>query len=143
MISFSLFVYKQISRSRELDHFFVLACDGVWDVFNNDEAAQFLTWLFKMHGSEALDKIAEHLTDCALQKGSRDNISAIVVALERAPRVDARVREESRACDQWLSRRVAEIVHESAQEPSLREVFSRLLCSDVPHLPPGESFLHI
>lgn len=78
------------------DKVLILACDGVWDVIQNDEAVEFLTEIvFAEEGSEievnkgkkrkiaevSAQEGAENLIQLALNDGSKDNISAIVVKL--------------------------------------------------------------
>ena len=57
----------------------LLACDGLWDVFSNAEAIE-LTNAFLEEG-EGLDAISGKMIDAALTKGSKDNISAVIVDL--------------------------------------------------------------
>jgi len=46
----------------------VIACDGLWDVLNNDQVLQYI-----------LDGVdSEQLTNIALERGSRDNISIMI-----------------------------------------------------------------
>lgn len=79
------------------DDCLILASDGLWDVLTNEEACEvarrrILLW-HKKNGSTltnergenvdpAAQDAAEYLTRLALQKGSRDNISVIVVDLK-------------------------------------------------------------
>ncbi|VVA95088.1 unnamed protein product [Arabis nemorensis] len=83
-------------RSRE-DECLILASDGLWDVLNNQEVCEIarrriLMW-HKKHGPPPLTErgkgtdpacqaAAEYLSVLALQKGSKDNISIIVVDLK-------------------------------------------------------------
>ncbi|XP_010537578.1 PREDICTED: protein phosphatase 2C 16 [Tarenaya hassleriana] len=85
-----------IPRARE-DECLVLASDGLWDVMTNQEACEvarrrILLW-HKKHGppplaergkgaDPAAQAAAEYLSMLALQKGSKDNISVIVVDLK-------------------------------------------------------------
>ena len=74
---------RYVERSPS-DAFLVLACDGVWDVMSNAEVGEFL--LERVRGGiEALDELAGALIDECLARGSRDNISAVVVAFAGAP----------------------------------------------------------
>jgi serine/threonine protein phosphatase PrpC len=79
------------------DKVIVLACDGVWDVLQNNEAVEFLTDIvYAEEGSDieqrhkkkrkeapeiSAQEGAENLIQLALNDGSKDNISAIVVKL--------------------------------------------------------------
>eukprot|EP01051_Picozoa_sp_SAG22_P033348 SAG22_NODE_14563_length_371_cov_0.944853_1_plen_85_part_01 len=53
----------------------VLACDGVWDVFTPEQAAEIVL----RYDAGDPQTAAEALADAALATGSRDNISVIVV----------------------------------------------------------------
>ncbi len=54
----------------------VLACDGVFDVLTNDEIAALI------EGVESSHLCAKLIMDAAIQKGSTDNISVVVVDLQ-------------------------------------------------------------
>ncbi|XP_062091085.1 protein phosphatase 2C 77 [Humulus lupulus] len=85
-----------VSRARE-DECLILASDGLWDVMTNEEACdvarrRILIW-HKKHGDTlsgergngvdlAAQAAAEYLSKLALQKGSKDNISVVVVDLK-------------------------------------------------------------
>ena len=85
-----------IPRARE-DECLILASDGLWDVISNEEACEvarkrILIW-HKKNGDftlrergkgvdPAAQAAAEYLSMLALQKGSKDNISVIVVDLK-------------------------------------------------------------
>ncbi|CAN4099497.1 unnamed protein product [Withania somnifera] len=85
-----------VPRAKE-DDCLVLASNGLWDVLTNEEACdvarrRILLWhkkngdtLTKERGENvdpAAQDAAEYLTRLALQRGSRDNISVIVVDLK-------------------------------------------------------------
>jgi len=74
---------KIVDRDNSKDEALILACDGLWDVFSNGEAADELRAIFASGESSAL-KIAEEMIDLALEKNSKDNISAVVVKLPGA-----------------------------------------------------------
>ena len=57
----------------------ILACDGVWDVLTDQEAADLVLERFKVEGP--FEGAAQLLVEIAIQKGSADNITAIVVFL--------------------------------------------------------------
>ncbi|KAK2957319.1 putative Protein phosphatase 2C [Blattamonas nauphoetae] len=58
------------------DVFVILACDGVWDVIGDDEAAEII----KPYGDNCR-KAADVLVKAALEKGTMDNVSVIVARL--------------------------------------------------------------
>ncbi|KAL0208886.1 hypothetical protein P9112_011473 [Eukaryota sp. TZLM1-RC] len=63
--------------------FLIIACDGLWDIFNDQDAVNIAREeLTKKESPEPLSKrMAERLLGSALQGGSTDNISIIVVIL--------------------------------------------------------------
>ena len=75
--------FVEVERSAD-DQFLILACDGIWDVMTNEDVASYV-----------LDKVQGGMTDMAevskalimecLHRGSRDNMSAIIVRLPGAP----------------------------------------------------------
>ncbi|KAJ4866751.1 Protein phosphatase 2C 7 [Raphanus sativus] len=91
-------------RARE-DECLILASDGLWDVMSNQEACEFarrriLLW-HKRNGAlplaergvgedQACQAAADYLSKLALQKGSRDNISIIVVDLKAQRKLKTR-----------------------------------------------------
>lgn len=56
------------------DKFFVLACDGLWDVMSNQEVVDFILKNHKDQRCNISKKLAQH----AINKGSYDNVSVIV-----------------------------------------------------------------
>lgn len=60
------------------DEFLLLACDGLWDVMTNQAAYDRTKELFQL-GESDVSLVAEEMLDTALELGSKDNISCIVV----------------------------------------------------------------
>lgn len=58
--------------------FIVLACDGLWDVLSNACVANFVRK--RLLRGKSPQKVCEHLVKYAYTKGSKDNISAIIVS---------------------------------------------------------------
>jgi serine/threonine protein phosphatase PrpC len=61
----------------ENDEFLIIACDGVWDVFDYQEAVDFVAK--QLTETKNPQKAAEAVARKSLEKGSRDNITALVV----------------------------------------------------------------
>lgn len=59
------------------DEFFILACDGVWDVVNDQDAVDLVRYVGDPQDAAKL--LARH----ALKRGSTDNITCLVVRLVR------------------------------------------------------------
>ncbi|KAG8375702.1 hypothetical protein BUALT_Bualt10G0128000 [Buddleja alternifolia] len=93
-----------VPRARE-DECLILASDGLWDVMTNEEACdiarkKILLWhknnsaTLPLQRGEGIDPAAqaaaEYLSNRALQKGSKDNISVIVVDLKAQRKIKSR-----------------------------------------------------
>eukprot|EP01006_Ploeotia_vitrea_P020904 TRINITY_DN53229_c0_g1_i1.p1 TRINITY_DN53229_c0_g1~~TRINITY_DN53229_c0_g1_i1.p1 ORF type:complete len:651 (+),score=-15.72 TRINITY_DN53229_c0_g1_i1:141-1955(+) len=64
----------------ESDQFVLLACDGLYDVFTNDEIISFVLAQLKEHGDT--QRCCQNLTIEAIRKrNSRDNVSVVLVIL--------------------------------------------------------------
>ncbi|XP_022892717.1 probable protein phosphatase 2C 50 isoform X1 [Olea europaea var. sylvestris] len=93
-----------IPRTRE-DECLILASDGLWDVMTNEEVCdmarkKILVWhknngvTLPIRRGEGIDPAAqaaaEYLSNRALQKGSKDNISVVVVDLKSQRKIKSR-----------------------------------------------------
>ena len=83
----------QINLTKE-DRFFVLACDGVWDVMTNQNVVDFV--LKQLGQGIPLANAAANLLDACLASNPRDtkgigcdNMTAIIVTLKPAMFADA------------------------------------------------------
>ncbi len=65
------------------DQFLVLACDGIWDVMDNDEVIRSVTSYAQLLGEGNPRLLCEELIEDCLAKQSKDNMSAIVVLFEQ------------------------------------------------------------
>lgn len=69
------------------DKFFVLACDGLWDVLSNQDVVNFiLINCYNLTSNERINKninIGKKLAEYAISKNSTDNITVIVVFLDK------------------------------------------------------------
>ena len=72
-----------------LDTLLILACDGLWDVCTDQEACDYI-----QNEIDDPQRCAELLVDFALEQGSTDNLSVIVV------RLASQTTEETRECVQ-------------------------------------------
>jgi len=70
----------------DVDQYFVLATDGVWDVFENQEIVDYInTTIEEMYHSKKLDwdpnEIAKKVVQEAAKRGSGDNSTALIIKL--------------------------------------------------------------
>ena len=68
----------------EADEFMVIATDGLWDVMASQEVVNFVRSRLSEHRD--LARVAKELTQEALHNASVDNVSAVIVAFNQAPR---------------------------------------------------------
>ncbi|TDH74442.1 hypothetical protein CCR75_006352 [Bremia lactucae] len=73
----------RVQRRDPADEFLALCCDGIYDVMSNDQLRKFIRSKLKS-GNRNPKEIAEMLLDECLAKGSRDNMSAVLVLFETA-----------------------------------------------------------
>ena len=66
------------NRNSEQDEFFVVACDGIWDVQTNYETVKTIATLFK-EGEGDMGLVCEEMCDLCLDLGSKDNMTTLVV----------------------------------------------------------------
>jgi len=76
------------------DDFLILASDGLWDVISNEEAVAFVRSAHKRFNGSA-QKIAHALANSALGRGSKDNITVIIVCLDVQENEEEEDREVS------------------------------------------------
>lgn len=78
--------FTTATQITDQDEFIILACDGVWDVLSDEAACKFVQGVFKqqMEGNQSWDptEAAKKLCKLAIDKGSTDNITVMIVKLE-------------------------------------------------------------
>uniref|UniRef100_A0A0G2K7Q5 protein-serine/threonine phosphatase n=1 Tax=Rattus norvegicus TaxID=10116 RepID=A0A0G2K7Q5_RAT len=113
----------EILRAEE-DEFVVLACDGIWDVMSNEELCEFVN--SRLEVSDDLENVCNWVVDTCLHKGSRDNMSIVLVCFANLE------------LDKHLESRV-EVMQKSGEEgmPDLAHVMRILSAENIPNLPPG------
>lgn len=116
------------------DEFLVLACDGIWDVMTNEELCDFVR--NRLQICPSLETICNQVIDTCLYKGSRDNMSIVIVTFKGAPQVnqDAVKQEEE------LDARIEAKIKETLQQKDLAEAdipYIMHILGDVEGMPPG------
>ena len=104
----------------ERDEFLVLACDGIWDVMTNDDLREYIHSRLKV--TDDLVKICNEVLDMCLNKGSRDNMSIIIVTFPGAPKIQPDEVERDKLCNEKLESKVKGKYKERGRE---REMIMR------------------
>ena len=65
------------------DEFFILACDGLWDVLSSQAAVELARQSLRGHND--VQRLAEELVKEAIARHSGDNVTVLVVALSPLP----------------------------------------------------------
>merc|ERR1719204_529713 len=99
------------TRDADKDKFLVLACDGVWDVMTNEDICSFIA--DRMRVTDDLETIANEVIDACLHKGSRDNMSIIIIAFPAAPKVDPESVRKEEELNKLIKQKVTDIITEN------------------------------
>jgi len=119
------------------DQFLVLACDGVWDVMTNEDICDFVSARLKI--TDNLETVANEVIDTCLYKGSRDNMSIIIIAFPNAPKPDPAAIKVEKELNQLLEKKVNEIIDNDG-DVELSSVFQILAEQNMEGYPPGGGF---
>ncbi|XP_062373522.1 protein phosphatase 1bb isoform X1 [Sardina pilchardus] len=127
----------EIARSTDEDEFVVLACDGIWDVMSNEELCEFVH--SRLEVCDDLEKVCNTVVDTCLHKGSRDNMSVVLVCLPNAPKVSEEALRKDAELDSFLESRVEDLMEKSGEEgvPTMAHIMHHLAKESIPNLPPG------
>ncbi|XP_033841262.2 LOW QUALITY PROTEIN: protein phosphatase 1bb [Periophthalmus magnuspinnatus] len=126
-----------LERAGEGDEFIVLACDGIWDVMSNEDVCEFVR--SRLQVCEDLEKICNSVVDTCLHKGSRDNMSVVLVCLPGAPKVSEEALKKEEELDKYLETRVQDLLGGCGESglPDLVTVLRSIASENIPNLPPG------
>jgi len=89
-----------VERNYKDDQFLILACDGIFDVSTNAELSSFV--LSRLAITDNLTNICNDVVDLSLSKGSRDNMTLILLALPSCPKPNDKAREREEILDHQL-----------------------------------------
>ena len=119
-------------RNPSEDEFMVLACDGVWDVMSNEDIVNFVA--DRMRVTDNLEEICNLVLDTCLHKGSRDNMSIIIIAFPAAPKVDLEARENDSKLNSFIQQKITEMVkkNDAITFPEIWEALSKQEFSNLP-----------
>jgi len=128
-----------IHERTEKDEFVVLACDGIWDVMTNEDLKDFVHARLKV--TDDLVQISNEVLDTCLNKGSRDNMSVIIVSFPGAPKVVQAEVEKDIACNEKLENRVKELIDSNNQgRVEFSQVLQTISQEKWDDFPPGAGF---
>ncbi|KAK8824286.1 hypothetical protein WA556_003609, partial [Blastocystis sp. ATCC 50177/Nand II] len=96
------------------DNYIVFACDGIWDVF--PQPAELVAEMDRLLRSyETVEEAIKALLDECLERGSRDNMTLMLVLLNDPPLPDRAMIEEQKRLDE--QKRLEKEQKDSEQEP--------------------------
>ncbi|KAH7729885.1 phosphatase 2C containing protein [Aphelenchoides avenae] len=72
-----------LERNRDTEDFLVLACDGIFDVVQNEELIDLIN--ARKIVTDDLEYVTQQILDTCLSKGSTDSMTMILVAFDNAP----------------------------------------------------------
>lgn len=120
------------------DEFLILACDGIWDVIDNDDLCRYVSYELMIEPD--LEKVGSSVLDVCLCKGSRDNMSIIIVVFETGPKVSEIEIERVKKNDEALLK-IADSVQEEHNPTEFPVFLTRLMVElelqQLDLLPPG------
>jgi len=126
---------SEVDRN-DTDEFLVLACDGIWDVMSNEELAEFVS--NRMTITDDLKEICDVVIDTCLYKGSRDNMSLVIIAFKGAPQVCEKAQKREQELDDLLDSKIKEILDDlNHEEVKPTQVVHLLSLQELSGLPPG------
>lgn len=124
-------------RDDERDEFLVLACDGIWDVMNNEDLCDFIHSRLLL--TDDLEAVTNQVIDTCLYKGSRDNMSIVLVTFPGAPKPSPEAQKKEAELEVTIERRIKEIVAQQEGKPNFDflQMLQLLADQELPNLPPG------
>lgn len=124
-------------RDEENDEFLVLACDGVWDVMSNEDVCDYIR--SRLAITDDLEAITNQVIDTCLYKGSRDNMSIVLVLFPAAPLPSPEAIQREKELEAAIERRITELLGQVQGEEGMAfgQVLKALSEDDIPGLPPG------
>eukprot|EP00903_Cladosiphon_okamuranus_P015406 g14229.t2 len=109
---------RSIPRSDQ-DEFLIVACDGIWDVMNNEDCAQAVRDIFE-EGESDVGLACEEILDMCLEEGSRDNMSAVLVTfpgLKRSNKGDGVMGRRNKRTSEDSESNVDSVSQDEEQTP--------------------------
>ena len=103
-----------ISRDPK-DNYVILACDGIWDVFSNpDDMVPVLDNLLMSH--ETVEAALGGFLDVCLEKGSKDNMTIMLIPLANVPQWEKVGGVMGRPVSEMIEKRIEEEKKKAEEE---------------------------
>ncbi|XP_050510598.1 protein phosphatase 1A [Diabrotica virgifera virgifera] len=115
------------------DEFLVLACDGIWDVMSNEDLCAYIH--HRLCITDNLKEVTSQVIDTCLYKGSRDNMSIVLIVFPGAPTPTPEAVMAEKELDATIERHVKEFLEQGDKQFS--EILHSLMSIHVEGLPPG------
>jgi protein phosphatase 1B len=93
--------FIHFERDAADDEFILICCDGVWDMMANDAACRFVRTRLQA-GISDLEVIGSQLLDFCLDKGSKDNMTCVIVLLEAGIKLVADSAPKKGCCKGYI-----------------------------------------
>lgn len=123
-----------VQERNPADEFLVLACDGIWDVMTNEELCDFVR--NRLQISHSMEHICNQVIDTCLYKGSRDNMSIVIVTFQGAPKVSDEAVKKEEELDAKIEAKIKETLEaDKSGDADLPYLMHTL--GDMEGLPPG------
>lgn len=128
-----------VHERTDKDEFVILACDGIWDVMTNEDLKDYVHARLKV--TDDLVQISNEVLDTCLNKGSRDNMSIIIISFPGAPSVVQTEVEKDHACNEKLENRIKELIDSNNQgRVEFSQVLQAISQEKWDDFPPGAGF---
>lgn len=128
-----------VERNAAADQFICLACDGIFDVFLNEELADYINSQLKVRGDD-LEQLCSDVIDTSLHKGSRDNMSIILLVFPAAPKLDEEIKKNDEKLNDLLRGNIDIIcASHNQQRVPINEILLEMMAKEeiITLLPPG------
>ncbi|KAL7060907.1 hypothetical protein AAHC03_09449 [Spirometra sp. Aus1] len=127
-----------LERMPEADQILCLACDGIWDVYSNEELCDYV--LHRLKCSSSLTHVCNEVLDTSLFKGSKDNMSILLVGLNKLPEVDPEIVRQDEELEASIRQIIESTIEGAANSdtPLTSTYIANIVQSQVlPNYPPG------
>jgi len=111
------------------DYFLVLACDGVWDVMSNEAVCSFISNRLRL--TDDLELICNQVIDTCLHKGSRDNMSIILILFPGAPQKSPEAIEAEEELERNIRKTIKEFTEAPEADLDMVSLMRMLTTSDI------------